>query len=131
MVAGCPQSRSYRELTMSEAGWKRLLAGWPWFRGKGSFPVPAYSEFMPPPYLVRKPSGGADLWLLDEDDPWGWPVTEYEEALMVQPGLHSVACQLLRQLVRLGRGHSEHGISQAKRVDNPCWPADLEQAAGT
>ena len=36
---------------MSVQGWKRLLQGRPWFRGEGSFPFPAYSEFMPPPRL--------------------------------------------------------------------------------
>ena len=92
---------------MSATGWKQLLAGWPWFRGEGRFPLPAYSELMPPPYLVRKPYGGWDLNLLRDDDPWGWPVTEYEEALTLSPGFESIARQLLRQLVQLG-SHQPH-----------------------
>jgi hypothetical protein len=30
-------------------GWQLLMEGFPWLNGKGSFPLPAYSEFMPPP----------------------------------------------------------------------------------
>jgi hypothetical protein len=117
---------------MSATGWKQLLAGWPWFRGEGRFPLPAYSEFMPPPYLVRKPYGGWDLCLLRDDDPWGWPVTEYEEALTLRPGLLSIASQLLRHLVRCGgdRPH-RHGIAHGKLIDNPYWSLDVaRQAAG-
>ena len=36
---------------------------------KGSYPIPCYSEFMPPPYLVRKPYGGFDPLPMDETDP--------------------------------------------------------------
>ena len=34
---------------MTLSGWKQLLDGIPWFRGAGSYPIAAYSEFMPPP----------------------------------------------------------------------------------
>jgi hypothetical protein len=114
---------------MSATGWKQLLAGWPWFRGEGRFPLPSYSEYMPPPYLVRKPYGGWDLNLLREDDPWGWPITEYEEALTLRPGLESIARQLLRQLVQLGRERPRHGIAHGKLVDNPYWSLDLARQA--
>jgi hypothetical protein len=116
---------------MSATGWKQLLAGWPWFRGEGRFPLPAYSELMPPPYLVRKPYGGWDLCLLRDDDPHGWPVTEYEEALALRPGLVSIARQLLRRLVQCGRDPHRHDIAHGKLVDNPYWSLDLaRQAAG-
>jgi hypothetical protein len=115
---------------MSATGWKQLLAGWPWFRGEGRFPLPSYSEYMPPPYLVRKPYGGWDLTLLQDDDPWGWPVTEYEEALTLRPGLESVARQLLRRLVQCGE-HHRHAIAHGKLRDNPYWSLDLaRQASG-
>jgi hypothetical protein len=114
---------------MSATGWKQLLAGWPWFRGEGRFPVPSYSESMPPPYLVRKPYGGWDLCLLRDDDPRGWPVTEHEEALTLQPGLESVARQLLRQLVQLGGEQHGHAIAHGKLVDNPYWSLDLARQA--
>ena len=114
---------------MSALGWKQLLAGWPWFRGEGRFPMPSYSEYMPPPYLVRKPYGGQDLSLLRDDDPWGWPVTEYEEALALRPGLESVARQLLRQLVGLGGERHRHDIAHGKLIDNPYWSLELAQQA--
>ena len=59
------------------SGWKRLLVDWPWFQGEGSYPIAAYSEFMPPPRLIRKPYGGEDLILHSRDDPWGWPITPW------------------------------------------------------
>jgi hypothetical protein len=113
---------------MSATGWKQLLDGWPWFRGEGRFPLPAYSEFMPPPYLVCKPYGGWDLTLLRDDDPFGWPVTEYEETLTLRPGLESIAHQLLRRLVLCGENH-RHGIAHGKLVDNPYWSLDLARQA--
>jgi hypothetical protein len=116
---------------MSATGWKQLVAGWPWFRGEGRFPLPPYSEYMPPPYLVRKPYGGSDLNLLRDDDPWGWPITEYEEALTLRPGLESIARQLLRHLVRCGADPHRHAIAHGKLIDNPYWSLDLaRQAAG-
>ncbi|HJT78044.1 MAG TPA: hypothetical protein VJ739_12645, partial [Gemmataceae bacterium] len=111
---------------MSAPGWKQLLEGWPWFRGKDRFPMPAYSEAMPPPFLVRKPYGGWDPLLLRDDDPWGWPVTEYEEALALRPGLQRVGEQLVAQLVCLAEGdRSGHHIARGKVRDNPCWPDEL------
>jgi hypothetical protein len=41
------------------SGWQQLVAGWPRFRGEGSYPLPAYSEFLPPPQLGRKHYGAA------------------------------------------------------------------------
>jgi hypothetical protein len=115
---------------MSAPGWKQLLEGWPWFRGKDRFPMPAYSEFMPPPFVVRKPYGGWDPLLLRDDDPWGWPITEYEEALSLRPGLERIGGQLLDQLVRLAAGdRSGHHVPQSKVRDNPCWPDDLAAQA--
>jgi hypothetical protein len=68
------------EPTTSATGWKQLLAGWPWFRGEGRFPLPAYSELMPPPYLVRKPYGGWDLSLpRDEFSDAGLPALLFME----------------------------------------------------
>jgi hypothetical protein len=114
---------------MSAHGWKQLLTGWPCFRGEGHFPMPAYSEYMPPPYLVRKPYGGWDLCLLPEDDPWGWPITEYEEALAILPGFESIARQLVHKLVECGRDRHRHGLAHGKLLDNPYWSLDLARKA--
>src|SRR5258708_7408755 len=115
---------------MPKQGWKQLLAGWPWFRGQGHFPIAAYSEFMPPPRLIRKPYGTVNPMLFAEDDPWGWPITEYEEAFMLRPGLEKIAKQVVGALVRLGQGQAAHGISQGKLSDNPYWPPELAEHAG-
>jgi hypothetical protein len=114
----------------STPGWKQLVAGWPWFRGEGSYPLPAYSEFLPPPRLGRKPYGVDEGPYLDEDDAWGWPVTEYEQAFELRPGLVKVAQQVLGALVHLGSGRPAHGIARAKLQDNPYWPPELAEQAG-
>ena len=116
---------------MSDGGWKQLIEGWPWFRGEGSFPLLPNSEFMPPVRLVRKPYGAWEAPPVSEDDPWGWPISEYDEMLTLRPGLHDLARQILKKLVPLGRGEETHGISEFKLADNAYWPADLVARAGT
>jgi hypothetical protein len=115
---------------MPAAGWEQLLQGWPWFQGEGRFPIPAYSEFMPPGYLIRKPYGCPEPVLVAHDDPWGWPITEYEEALTFRPGLERLARQLVGQLVRLGRGEAGHDFGERSLQDNPYWPSELAAHAG-
>jgi Peptidase family M28 len=110
-------------------GWKQLIEGWPWFRGEGSYPLLPNSEYMPPVRLIRKPYGTWDGMHVSEDDPWGWPISEYEEALSLRPGLHEIARHVLDRLVPLCRGQKTHGISEYKLRDNPCWPADLAKRA--
>ena len=114
---------------MAEQGWQKLLAGYPWFEGEGNYPIPAYSEYMPPPRLGRKAYGSIDHTLYREDDPCGWHVTEYEEALELQPGMAWIAEELLHIARRLGDRDLAHGIAQKKLEGNPFWPEDL-QAAG-
>jgi hypothetical protein len=107
---------------MAQAGWKRLLEGWPWFRAKGAYPLCTYPEFLPPVRLFRKPYGSWDPVRLDEGDPWGWPVTEYEEALTIRPGLRDVARRIIDKLVRFARGDASEEDSAAYDLsDNPYW----------
>lgn len=115
---------------MAEPGWKQLVAGWPWFRGPGRYPIPAYSEFMPPPRLGRKPYGWSDPSLLDPKDPWGWPVSEYEEAFQLRPGLDHLAGHIITALVRLARGEHAPGLGKQKLQGNPYWPEELADRAG-
>ncbi len=89
------------------------------------------SEFMPPVRVLRKPYGCWDPVPLSEADPWGWPVTEYEEALSVRPGLRHVAHYLMERLVPLARGKNDHGFAEYKLRNNPAWPADLARHAST
>ena len=69
------------------AGWKKLVKGYPWFSGKNQYPIPAYSEFMPPPRFGQSPYGEIDTSQFVKDDPFGWYVSEVEEELELQPGL--------------------------------------------
>jgi hypothetical protein len=116
---------------MATSAWKAMLKGWPWFRGADSYPIAAYSEFMPPPRLGRRPYSPVNLPMFVDADPHGWPVTEYEEAFELQPGLHHIARQVVNSLEHLGHGRSAHGIAQGKLTDNPYWPPELAKHAGS
>jgi hypothetical protein len=110
---------------MPNTGWKQLVAGAASFCGEGKYPITAYSEFMPPPRLGVKAYGGIDPLLFDESDPFGWHVTEYEEAFELQPGLELLARELLHVMRRLGHCEPAHGIAAGKLKKNPYWPKEL------
>src|SRR5262245_21731298 len=115
---------------MPDAGWKQMVAGAPWFQGPDKYPIAAYSEFMPPPRLGRKPyETGVDPNLFADKDPWGWYVSEAERHIQLRPGLEQLAREIGGMLVHLGRGEA-HGISRNKLEDNPYWPAELAAHAG-
>ena len=63
----------------------------PWFPRPGAFPIEAYSEFVPPPHLGPKPYGTTGINPMPDGDPFGWDVTEYEEAFELRPGLEMLA----------------------------------------
>jgi hypothetical protein len=111
-------------------GWKRMLAGTLRAPGEGTFPIAAYSEFMPAPRLIRKPYGCTDAAGFSESDAWGWPITEYEETAMLRPGLLHIAREVIHVLVHLARGDPAHGISKSKLLANPYWPPNLADQAG-
>jgi hypothetical protein len=111
------------------SGWEQLLPPGPWYRQPGAYPIPAYSELMPPPPVGRRAYGGArDAVLFADGDPWGWRVTEYEEAFELRPGLAHLAAELLGALQRLGRREGGHGIGRTKLRHNPFWPEPLASA---
>ncbi len=115
---------------MPAQGWKQLLSGASRFQGEGHFPIAAYSEFVPPPRLGPKPYGGVGINPMLDGDPFGWGVSEYEEAVELQPGLNTLAHCVVGALARLGQGQPAHGISKGKLIDNPYWPPALAAAAG-
>ncbi len=115
---------------MTQRGWKRLLAEVERIRTPGGFPLPAYSEFMPPPRLGKKPCGDEDPVLFQEDDPFGWHVAEYEEVMELRPGMERLGEQLVRAMEHLGNGRPAHGIARAKLEGNPYWPDELSEHAG-
>jgi len=115
---------------MNRDAWKRLIADAGRFTGEGNYPIPAYSEYMPAPQIGANPylRGGTSFFA--QDDPWGWPLTEYEEAFQLAPGLQSIANQIITALVRLARGKPSHGIARANLIDNPYWSGELAERAG-
>lgn len=73
---------------------------------------------------------GRNTGLFSPKDPWGWPVTEYEEAYQLVPGLESIAQQITGELLALARDGHAIGISHKQLVDNPYWPRELASRAG-
>ena len=110
---------------MSVDGWKQLVEGWPWFRGEGSFPS------CPTPSSCSRFGWTQTVWNLgyvplSEDDPWGWPISEYEEMLTLQPGLRDLACHLLASWSRCAAARkgtaSRSSSSATTRTGRRSWP---------
>jgi hypothetical protein len=115
-------------------GWQKLTAGYPWYNCEGCFPLPAYSEFMPSPRLGISLLGNLDNSLFAEDDPYGWRITEMEEEYELKPGIEHVGRQIMNNLIKLGKGlpeHYIHGHGGQNLKDNPYWPPELSERAGT
>lgn len=108
-------------------GWRKLIPATSRFRGEGRYPIDAYSEFMPPPRVGWKAYGDPriDPDLYAERDPYGWHVSEFQEAIELQPGLLQVAKQVVGKLGRLLDGNPDTGILHGDLIDNPFWPAEL------
>jgi hypothetical protein len=117
---------------MPSIGWRKLIPAANVFRGKGRYPIDAYSEFMPPPRLGWKPyaSEPPDPQLFRAEDPWGWYITEYEEHNDLQPGLLQVAQQIVDKLHHLLHGDPVHATLKRALFDNPAWPPELSRQAG-
>ena len=113
------------------SAWSRLLADDDWCRGRGRFPLPAYSEYLPPPYLFPKPYG-------DARPPLGAPGRRLRLADHRIRGRTGTGARAWKsspamrctQLVRLGRGQPTPHISRSKLRNNPYWPASLAARAG-
>src|SRR5437763_5490830 len=112
------------------AGWHRLIPPDDAFAGEGNYRIDAYSEFTPPPRVGWKPYGGRgpDPELFPPDDPFGWHVGEFEEALEVQTGLVQVGRQVLGKLGRPLDGDPHTALPALDPASNPFWPPEL--AAG-
>jgi hypothetical protein len=115
---------------MALKGWNRLLTDAAWCRGEGNFPIRAYSEFMPPPWLGIKPYGDPAPAVRDPADNWGWNVSEYEQAHELDGGLAVVAREILKEVVNLGQGKPTPQIGKANLAGNPYWPPRLAERAG-
>jgi hypothetical protein len=101
------------------------------FAGNGRFPLPAYSEYMPSPYVVVKPygarraDGAATIRASDGD---AMDVTEMEQAHELGPGLGKIAGHLLAELGRLVSG-KPHDFSRTLLDQNAAWPRALAESA--
>jgi hypothetical protein len=113
-------------------GWSRIEAEAKGaFVGKGKLPLPAYSEFMPPPYVGIKPydpTRAGQSATFGASDETSLDVSEYEMAHEIRPGLASVAEHIAFELAKLQRGEA-HALSRTLLEDNPAWPAQLADAA--
>jgi hypothetical protein len=115
-------------------GWQKLVEGFPWFEGKGCYPIPAYSEFMPAPRLGRSLYGEIDRLLFDEADVYGWRVPEIEEEYELLPGLERIANQVLAHLVKFGQGDAVRaliGLNRRLLEGNPYWSPELDARLGS
>jgi hypothetical protein len=114
-------------MTMARAGWSKLIPGDDGSHRPGAFRIAAYSEYVPPPRVGWKPYGPVpvDSYVFSPDDPFGWKVHEFDEALELQPGLHHVARQLMTRLWRLQDGNPDTGLPRHVSRDNPFWPPEL------
>ena len=115
------------------AGWEKLVAGHPWFTGEGKYPIKAYSEFMPPPRLGKRPYTEMDVSLFADDDPFGWYITEVEEEYELQEGIANLLRQIADQVVKLGQGRPAFhiaGNNGRNLINNPYWPPELANRAG-
>ena len=112
--------------------WEQLEAeAWDAFAGEGRFPLPAYSEYMPSPYVVLKPYAprrAAGACTIGASDDAAMDVTEHEQAHGLTPGLAKIAAHLLTELDRLARG-TPHEFSRTLLDDNPAWPSALADSA--
>lgn len=115
---------------MARAGWSNLIPGKDGIQGSGAFRIDAYSEYMPPPRVGWKPYAPVPIHthLFSPDDPFGWKVHEFDEALELQPGLLQIAKDLLRRLKRLQDGNPETGLPRHVSQNNPFWPPELASA---
>ncbi len=114
---------------MSLRGWQ-VLAKTCKFGGKRQYPIAAYSEFMPPVRLGCRPDSGKVDGFFSEEDPLGFPVTEFEEAFELRPGLENIAHQVLGALHHMVRGEPAERLAKNKLVNNPYWPPELAQRVG-
>jgi hypothetical protein len=116
---------------MARIGWLKLIPAEQGLQGPGAFRIDAYSEFLPPPRVGWKPYGPVPLSSLvfSPDDPFGWKVHEFDEALELRPGLYQIARQLLTRLKRLQEGNPDIGLPRHISEKNPFWPPELAGAS--
>ena len=116
---------------MSDGAWNRIeREAASCHRGEGRFPLRAYSEFMPPPYVGIKPYASrrddhattAHSERVDALD-----ISETEQAQELEAGIVRIGSHIVHELARLLSG-SPHALSKTLLTGNPAWPAELQAA---
>lgn len=117
---------------MDEAPWSQIeREAQRAFLGAGRFPLRAYSEFMPPPYVGLKPyarslrARAASARARDGD---ALEISEHEQAQELDEGLPRIGAHVVRELGRLMAGDT-HALSRTLLTGNPAWPSELAEAA--
>ena len=88
---------------------------------------------MPSPHLGLIPYGGTDDSIFADNDFFGWNVSELEEEYELQPGLLSLAHQIVEEIVKLAQGQPALRIAGQEGCnleDNIYWPPELAAEAG-
>ncbi len=115
---------------MAAKGWDELLTNVPRYGKADPFPIMAYSEMMPSPWIGWRPYGNDHPAPRSPEDPFTWMVSEREQVFELGPGLGLIAGQVLRALERLDREQPAQGISRAKLEGNVYWPKELAELPG-
>ena len=97
------------------------------FKQYSQYPLMAYSEFMPPIHFAGSAYDGQAKGFFQKDVPLEFPITEYEEAFEVHPGLENIAHQILHALSHLAKGETAERLARNKLINNPYWPDELAQ----
>ena len=97
------------------------------FKQYSQYPLMAYSEFMPPIHFAGSAYDGQVKGFFQKDVPLEFPITEYEEAFEVHPGLENIAHQILHALSHLAKGETAERLARNKLINNPYWPDELAQ----
>jgi len=95
-------------------------------RGRGRFPLRAYSEFMPAQFVGWKPCArgtGRAVATLGHRE-----IDEYEWAHEIAPGLDRIAERVVHEVGKLVRG-LPHALSRTLLDGSPAWPRELADAA--
>jgi hypothetical protein len=87
----------------------------------------AYSEFMPPIHFAGSAYDRKAKGFFQKDVPLEFPITEYEEAFELHPGLENIAHQILHALSHLAKGETAEHLDRNKLINNPYWPDELAQ----
>jgi hypothetical protein len=120
------QNQQRNTSRMSNHGWDQLLNELP----DQSGPILAYSEFMPPPRIAWRPYEKDQPAPRVPDNPFGWLISEREQAQEIEPGLGLMAREVLHRLQRLHKDLSARGISLGMLQGNVYFPPELSDTHG-